>query len=291
MIERFKNGLKLVQASWAVLRADRELLVLPILSLLSSIGLIAMVFFGLFVDDVRIARLTGEAPMPDAFEWMILAVVGYALTYIAIFFNVALVCAADERMSGGDPTVRSALSDASRHALAIAPWALVSVVAALILRVLRERAGIVGRIAARILGFAWGVLTYLVLPVLILEGLTVREAIARSKDLLVKTWGEAASGEVGMSLVTFVALLAGVPFALLIGGGGQPGWVLLAVILFVVWVLLVSVVMGALNMVFRVAIYRYAADGETPAEFEGLDLEGIFGPGGRRSPLGGGAAA
>ena len=286
MIERFRNGLRLVQASWNVLKADRELLVLPILSFLSSAALLAVVFFGLFADDLSLIRDNAPLPAPTAFEWIVLGLATYALSYITIFFNVALVCAADDRMTGGDPTVASALSDARRHAAAIAPWALISVIVSFLLRAIEERAGILGRIVAGLLGLAWALITYLILPVLVLEDLTVREAITRSKDLFVRTWGETVSGEIGMSVVTFCAVLLALPPLLLIGGGGQPAFVGLAVALGVAWIIVVAVVMGALNVVFRVALYRYAADGEAPEGFEDLDLGNVFPPKRRRGLFG-----
>ena len=286
MIERFRNGFRLVQASWNVLKADRELLLLPILSFLSSAALLALVFFGLFADDLTVIRDNGPMTTPTPFEWIVLGLAAYALSYITIFFNVALVCAADDRMTGGDPTVGSALSDAWRHAAAIAPWALVSVIVSLALRAIQDRAGILGRIAAGLLGLAWALITYLILPVLVLEGLTVREAIARSKDLFVRTWGEAVSGEIGMSMVSFVAVLLALPPLLLIGGGGQPALIVVAVVLGLAWVLVVAVAMGALNMVFRVALYRYAADGQAPDGFEDIDLGNVFPPKRRRGLLG-----
>ena len=286
MIERFRNGFRLVQASWNVLKADRELLLLPILSFLSSAALLALVFFGLFADDLTVIRDNGPMTTPTPFEWIVLGLAAYALSYITIFFNVALVCAADDRMTGGDPTVGSALSDAWRHAAAIAPWALVSVIVSLALRAIQDRAGILGRIAAGLLGLAWALITYLILPVLVLEGLTVREAIARSKDLFVRTWGEAVSGEIGMSMVTFLAVLLALPPLLLIGGGGQPALIVVAVVLGLAWVLVVAVAMGALSMVFRVALYRYAADGEAPDGFEDMDLGNVFPPKRRRGLFG-----
>ncbi len=286
MMERIRNGFRLVRASWGVLRADRELLVLPILSFLSSAALLTVVFFGLFADDLSVLRENGPIAMPTPFEWIVLGLVTYALSYVTIFFNVALVCAADDRMTGGDPTVRSALSDASRHAAAIAPWALVSVIVSCVLRAIEDRGGIFGKIAAGLLGLAWALITYLILPVLVLEGLTVREAVTRSKNLFVKTWGETVSGEIGMSVISFLAVLVALPPLLLIGGGGQPVLVAIAVALGLSWVLIVAVAMGALNMVFRVALYRYAADGEAPVGFEDLDLGNVFPPKRRRGLLG-----
>ena len=219
-VERIRTGLRLVQASWDVLRADREMLLLPVLSMLASLSLLALGFFGLLRGDVEIVRSAGALHVPGVSEWITLAVLIYLLSYVTIFFNVALVFAADERMQGGDPTVGSAIAQAWQHAVAIAPWALVSVVVSGIIRAIEERGGFVGRIIGGMLGLAWALITYLVLPVLVLEGLTVREAITRSKELFVKTWGETVSGEIGMGLIGFLALAVPMPALFLIGRGG-----------------------------------------------------------------------
>lgn len=286
IVERFKNGLRLLQASWNVLRQDREMLVLPILSALSSVALLVVVFFGMFADDLQVLRDGGELAPPTAGQWIVLGLVSYLLTFITIFFNVAQVCAADDRMTGGDPSIGSALSDATKHLTAIAPWALVSMVVSMVLRAIEERGGWIGKIVAGMLGLAWALITYLVLPILVIEGIGVREAITRSKELFVKTWGETVSGELGMSLVAFVAVLVPLPFLLLIGGGGQPVMVGTAIALGVAWLLVVATVLGALNMVFRVALYRFASDGAAPEGFDHLDFAQMFPPKRRRRLFG-----
>jgi hypothetical protein len=278
VIERFKNGLRIVRASWDVLRADREMLVLPILSLLATLGIAALVFIGLFWDDIQLVRAGGDLLAPSVGDYIVLAVASYVLTFVAIFFQVAQVCAADERMSGGDPTLVSAIRGAASHASAIAPWALLAMVVSMILRAIEERGGWIGKIAAGALGLAWALITYLVLPILVIEGVGVREALRRSKDLFTTTWGETVSGEIGMSVVSFFLILAGLPVALLIGGGGQPELVIAATVLFVGWVLVVATVMGALNTVFRVALYRFAADGAAPEAFGEVDFASVFPP-------------
>lgn len=282
MMERIRNGLGLLRASWAVVRADRELLLLPVMSGLASLGVFALIFLGVFGDQLGVVRDGGALTSPTPFEWMLIALGTYALSYIAIFFNVAIVCAADERMSGGDPTLRSALADARQHARAIAPWALISVVVSTVLKSIEDRGGIAGKIIAGVLGLAWALITYLVLPVLVLEGVGVREAIARSKDLFVRTWGESVSGQIGLSLVGFLAVLPVIPVLLLVAGGGQPELIIAAIVIGVAWCLLVAVLMSALTNVFRVALYRFALDGEPPAGFENVDFASVFPPKRRR---------
>jgi hypothetical protein len=290
IVERFRNGLRLLQASWNVLRQDREMLLLPVLSALSSIALLVVVFFAMFADDLQVLRDGGELAPPTTGEYIVLGLVAYLLTFITIFFNVAQIRAADDRMAGGDPTLRSAISDATKHLWAIAPWALVSMVVSMVLRAIEERAGWIGKIAAGLLGLAWALITYLVLPILVLEGIGVREAIARSKELFLETWGETVSGELGMSLVAFVAVLVPLPFLLLIGGGGRPVMAGIAIALGLGWLLLVATVMGALNMVFRVTLYRYASGEQPPEEFAGIDFGQVFPPKRRRGLFGASAS-
>src|SRR2546430_14490730 len=64
----------------------------------------------------------------------------------------------------------------------------------LILRAIAERFGFIGRIIAGAFGAAWGIITYLVVPVLIFEKIGPWAGVKRSGSLLRQTWGEAAGG-------------------------------------------------------------------------------------------------
>lgn len=280
---RIARSWRLVTASWSVLRQDRELILLPIISAVSAVALAVVVTLGLIREDADRYLATGEYGSFSAGTWIVIALLTYALSFITIFFNVAIMCAADDRMRGGDPTLGSALRDASEHVRAIAAWSLVSVVIQAIIRLIEERGGIIGKIAGTVVGVGWALATYLILPVLIFEGLDVRAALTRSKDLFKRTWGEMVSGQLGMAALGFVGFLLIVPVLLIVGGGGQPGMVAAAVVIAVVWAVVVSAVLSALNAVFRVALYRYATEGETPEAFGHIDFATLFPPRGRRS--------
>lgn len=280
---RIRQGWELTRTSWGVLRQDRSLIMLPVLSALAGVTIVAATLLTLLWDElpmIRDGRMTDNPFGPGS--WIVFAIVSYVLAYLSIFFNVALMCAADERMDGGDPTLSSALSAARDHARAIAPWAAVSVVVQSVIRQIEQRGGIVGQILGTIVGIGWALVTYLILPVIVFEGLGVREAFTRSKDLFRRTWGEMVSGEIGMSLVALGAYLLALPSVLLIAGGGEPEMVVLGAIVAIVWVGLVSAVFSAMNAVFRVALYRYATAGEAPAGFEDVDFAAIFPPRRRR---------
>jgi hypothetical protein len=275
-VGRFRNSLDLAKSSWSVLRADRELALLPLFSFIATL-IVAATFV---LPMIGLSHTTGADGAQNSVSPLVyvFGFVGYVvLAYVTIFFNAALVSAADERMRGGDPTLGSALRGAASRAGQILPWAIVSATVSIVLRAVQERGGIVGRIAAGFAGMAWSLVTFLVLPVLVIEGLSVGAAIKRSSELFRRAWGEQVIANAGIGLIGFVAVLAGLPVLLL----ATTGIVVLQVIgiaAFVAWVALVACVTMALSGIFQTALYHYAANGMPPAAFASTTLEHAFVP-------------
>ena len=259
---------ELAKASLEVLRADKELLLLPVLSFVASafVGATFLIPTLLVVDQ--------ESPLT-----YVIAFVAYvALAYVTIFFNTALVAAADERLQGGDPTLGSALRGASKRAGRIFPWAVVSATVSILLRTLEQRGGIFGRIAASLAGLAWGLVTFLVIPVLVIEDVPVRDAIRRSGELFKRTWGENVVAMVGFGLLGFVAVLPAVALVGLAVASGNATVAVIAVAVAVVWIIGVAVVLSALNAIFQTALYRFAADGQPVGPFTPEIMGSAFAP-------------
>ena len=269
---RIARTIELAKAAWQVLNADKELLLLPAMSFIATLAVAAS-----FVAPIL---LTGEGTRvedPGAIGYVLMFVAYVALAYITIFFNAALIHAANERLEGGDPTLRSALAGAARQAGSILPWAIVSATVSIILRAIEERAGVIGRVAAGIAGIAWSLVTFLVLPILVLEGIGVRDAVTRSGRLFKQTWGENVAAQVGFGLL---GSLAALPGALVIGLGIKAGGsvAFAAIVVGVVWMLLVAMVVTALSGIFQTALYRYAAGRESSNAFGGGELQSAFAP-------------
>jgi len=270
---RISRTIELAKASWQVLKADKELLLLPVLSLIATI-LVAATFLAPILLGGGATAL--ENPGPVGYVLLFAAYV--VLAFITIFFNSALVYAANERLDGGDPTLGSAIRGALMRVGRILPWAIVSATVSIILRAIEERAGAFGRIVSAIGGVAWSLVTFLVIPVLVIEGVGVGEAIKRSGALFKKTWGENVAAQVGFGLIGFLAMLP----AFLIGAGAVAAGGAIAVIgigAAVVWVLTVVMVLSALNGIFQTALYRHAAGIEAGSgPFGAGELQAAFQP-------------
>jgi len=274
---RFQNSIELAKASLNVLRGDRKLVMLPVLSSIATL-IVAVSFI------VPIAIVSNNAGGIGPAAW-ILGAVGYFLAaYVVVFFNAALVYAADAHMHGTTVTVGQALKFASSRSHVLLPWALLSASVSIVLRALEQRGGIFGRIIGALAGIAWSLVTFLVLPVLVVEGLGPVAAVKRSGELFKRTWGEQVISNAGIGLIALLAIVVGaIPAALLFLVGGPI--VFVGIALFVAWVIAVSLVSSALTGILSMALYRFATDGQVPG-FDTNELRGAFRPRNRRGMFG-----
>jgi len=268
---RFQNSVALAKSSWQVLRDDKQLTMLPLFSMLSTlvVAVVVLLPIGLIVRDGS-GGYSGSKPL----VWILGFAGAVALTYIAVFFNAALVFAANSRFQGEPVTVGEAIHAARARAHVLLPWAVVSATASVVLRAIEQRGGVVGRIVGSIAGVAWSVVTFLVLPVLVFEGIGPIAAVKRSGELFKHTWGENLMTNAGIGLIGLVAMLAGaLPLVLFLAIGGPIAVVGIGI--FVCWFLAVTVVTTTLTGIFQTALYRFATGTPVPG-FEPAQLEGSF---------------
>jgi hypothetical protein len=274
---RIRRTFELAKSSWRVLQHDRELLVLPVLSfVVSAMVLVPLLVVAFAYTDGTTTNAAGEESADPAMI-AIFVVGALAISVVSVFFNGALVAGAHQRFTGGDPTIGSALGKAARHLPGLVGWALLTATVGLILQALRERAGFLARFVIGLVGAAWDVATFLVVPAVIIDDNGAIEGLKRSASLLHQTWGENIAARVGFGLLGLVLVIPGVVLGGLAVAAGGP--VLIAGILVaVVWIALVVVVITALSAIFQTALYMYATTGSMPTGFETTDLRQTFGP-------------
>ena len=273
---RIHNTWQLAKTSWAVLKKDRELLWIPVLSFLASAAVMVVVLVLTFVT-LSTTSSHGDTSMEINPAMIVVFLVGAMLLgIISVFFNGALVAGAHERLTGGDPTVRSAVGRAFTRIGGLVPWALITTTVGLVLQALRDRAGFLGRIVTHMLEMAWEVVTFLTVPAIVIDNLGAIEGLKRSASLLRRTWGENIAARVGFGLLGFVLIL---PAAIVAGLFIASGWTVLMAIGLIAgaaWVAVVVVVLTALNAIFQTALYLYATTGMPPSGFEQAPLAQTF---------------
>ena len=271
---RISNTIALAKVSWRVLRKDRELLLIPVLSFLASITVLALIWLPT-LSTIDTSALAGESEDPGAVLLLVGIITAMALSIISVFFNGALVAGAHERLSGGDPTVRSAVGRAFSRLPGLLPWAILTGTVGLILQAARERAGWLGRFVVNMVGMAWQTATFLVVPAIVIDDHGAVSGLKASAALLKRTWGENIAARVGFGLLGLVAIIPAVLVVVATGALGGAALVL-GILVAVPYLALVVVVLTALNAVFQTALYLYATTGSVPTEFDDSNLQASF---------------
>ena len=275
MFEKFSRSWDLVKASASVLRADKELMLYPILS--SVAALLVMATFAVPAFALKLF---------DNGFGVLGAAVGFAFYFcqytVIVFFNSALVAAATIRLEGGDPTFSDGIRAAKARLPAILGYAAIAATVGMLLQALKDRDNnIVVRLIGSGLGVAWTLATFLVVPVLVNRNVGPIDALKESLTLLKRTWGENAIGNVGIGavfgLITFGVVAIG---ALLSFAAFQASLALAITVgaVFVLALLVLGVMQSALSGIYSAALYRYATAHETPDAFRGMALERAFAP-------------
>jgi Family of unknown function (DUF6159) len=274
------RGFRLAKASWTVVKQDRELLVLPVISFFCS--LIVMTVFGLGMWGIGLPA-KGESPSPGIYA--IGFVMYVALAFVTIFFNAAVIGTAMKRLQGQDAKISDGLALARQHIGKIFVWAVITATVGMILRTIQERSGVVGRILIGIVGIAWNVLTYFVVPVLLFEPVGVGDSIKRSATIFRQRWGEQFIGQATIGLAFFLVSIPVVLVGVLIAAAVP----ILGVPILIVAIGVLMAVAAACSGVFNAALYRYATTGEASGAFSVEDMNSSFRPrkGGRGSGPGG----
>ncbi|MGZ4136661.1 MAG: DUF6159 family protein [Actinomycetota bacterium] len=263
------RGFRLAKASWSVVKNDRELLWLPVISFFCS--LVVMAVFGLGMLGIGLPS-KGQSISPGIYA---LGFVMYvALAFVTIYFNAAVIGTAMKRLRGEDAKISDGLALAREHIGKIFVWALITATVGMILRQFQERAGLLGRVLVGLVGIAWSVLTYFVVPVLLFEPVGVGESIKRSGAIFRQRWGEQF---IGSATIGLAVVVIAIPVAI-VGGLIAAAVPLVGVPLLIVAIGGLMAIGAAGSGVFNAALYRYATTGEASGAFSVEDMNASFRP-------------
>jgi Family of unknown function (DUF6159) len=271
----------LIGQSFAILKSDEELMWLPIFSGIACLAVSVVVLSGgalLFLPELRVIGAAGGHGVPmtqGMWAWLFLF---YLVNYfVVVFFNVALVSAASDRLAGGHATIDQGLQMAWARKGKILQWALLAATVGILLRMLEERVGWLGRLIVSFIGIAWTLATYFVVPVLAAEDLGPIEALYRSAELFRKTWGEEVVGGFSFGVIFTLLALPAAIFPLYGASVGQSAMIAGTVLAVVYWLLL-SVVSAAVQGIFMAGLYQYATTGNVSGGFRRDDFAGAWQP-------------
>ena len=131
-------------------------------------------------------------------------IAAYAISFITIFFNVALAHVVVRRWQGEPVRLAARRRRRCRRALAIAGWAILTTTVGLVLQLLERLTLGISRI---VLGVAWSVASFFVVPVLVVERRRPVRALRRSGEIVRERWAEGIGGVTPIALATLMVVL------------------------------------------------------------------------------------
>lgn len=268
---RLSNGWQLANLSFATINQNRSLLLFPVFSSIALILVLATFFGGTFLlvgDEIETLMNNEEyGNLP-----------GYALIFfyylvnffVIVFFNAALIHCALKVLNGEETSVGDGLSFAFSRIEKIFAWSLLSATVGTLLQALQDM-GKIGEIVASLIGIAWSILTFFVVPILVYENLGVIDSVKQSGRLMKEKWGESLAANVSFGLFHFLAIIAAAVVFFLLTSVNM----ILAIVVSVLMVLVASTVISAARTVFVAAVYNHVT-GRPAGDFDGEMLDSVF---------------
>ena len=263
------RGWEMSKLSMSVVRKDPELMVYMIIAGVMSLACLIGMSMPQFLEMDWAVNADGSFTP----AYLMFSFVGYmVLSIVVVFWNCAIIANANIRLTGGDPKFADGVNAALKRLPIIIVWGIIAGTVGLLLKFLEGVARSSDHPAAAALatvihiigGLAWWVMTFFMIPHLILENKSIGDALKASKTTFFDTWGENIVSGLGIGAIAFlfgipiVALTIGMtivagPFGLLVGA------VLIG--LLIAWA-------NAAEQVAVVALFRYAKDKKMPQIYQ-----------------------
>lgn len=257
--------------SLKVLRENKQLVIFPILSgislvlILGSFFTIVLAGAGWDVDQVKESD-------SNALGYVFLFLYYLVNYFVVVFFNMALVHCTHLYFKGEEVSVEAGIRFSMSRIGAIFAWSMFAATIGMILRLISENLGTIGKIIIGLIGIVWSVATFFVVPVIAYENLGPINAFKRSADMMRQKWGERIGAGFSFGLLTLLGFLVfGVGLFLI----GSMFNFLIGVVLAVLGVLLVSAVVSATKMIFISAVY-HNINGDPVEHFNQQMIDNLF---------------
>ena len=265
--------LELMKASWQILKKDRELLLFPVISGICCISVMA-IFIIQALDHGWLRNLAAQATAQQKnTAYMFMFLYYYCNYLVIIFFNSAIIACAVIRMEGGNPTLADGLQAAVNRFPQIAGWALIAATIGFLLGMVESGSRRGRGIIAAIFGIAWSMVSYLAIPLIVVEKTNPLFALDRSFFLMQKTWGEQVVGNFSFGLIFTLFSLPVLPLVLVMNKyWGTP----LMLPIFsgaIIYLIILGIFQSALQTIFNAVMYIFARDGKVPDGFSSVQLK------------------
>ncbi len=272
VFQRIRTGWQLTKAALKVLQKDKELILYPLCAAFGILCLVVLFFFIAIGSDIMISLATPS--LANSTRYIFIALFLLTAYVVSVFFEAAIISATLQRCEGKNPTFSSGLSLPTKRIISLVLWAILLTLVTIFIQMIRnlsrgksKSVQTTSNIGASTLETGWHLLSFFVIPTIIIEDLSVFKAIQRSKYLFTKTWGENITTQFTTGALFLVLMLLGIiPFigAIILGNS-----LLLTVtgIFFLIWTIVIILISTTINGILIALLYAYATGRKISKEY------------------------
>ena len=277
-VGRLKASWLLFKEAWRFLKADTEMLWIPLITAVLNLLLFGTLIagFGLLImgGDITLSQ-EGEPSSTIELVFLFLCYVIGAFTFA--LSQAAITNTVYTRVHNGDATLLDSLRAAFSHWFSLLLWSIITSTVGLVLRVIAERSRLGIIIVAAVLGVAWSVLTYFVVPAMVIDKKSAFASIGTSARVFKMTWGETIVSNIGLGLALLVihlgAIFSVLSLSFLCFAVGLELLVIPILIIYALFIVIMVLIQASLEGVLKTLLYVYAAEGVIPPNFDRELLE------------------
>jgi hypothetical protein len=248
---RLSNGWTISLNSFAVLKENRQLILFPILSGISMVLVISSFVVVLFASSGwDIDALRDQSTVARYGLLFLYYLINY---FVIVFFNTALIHCTHLYFQGEKPTIGQGLRFSLQRIGAILSWAVFAATIGMILRLLQERLGSIGKIITGLIGIVWSIATFFVVPIIAYENLGPLSALKRSAAMMKDKWGESLGATFSFGIIQLLGVFLLVIPSFLLGWLIHP---VVGIIVFALGFFAILTVLSAAKVIFVSAVYH-----------------------------------
>ena len=269
------RGWKMSKLSMSVVKKDPELMIYMFIC--GFLSLLAMIGMSLPQYLEQSWTVDAEGQMTGAYMGFVFT--GYMVISIVVtFWNSAIVANSHIRLTGGDPKFMDGVSAAMSKIHIIVLWGIIAGTVGLLLKILNQAArgkkggaAVFAMILTAIGAAVWWMMTFFMIPHMILENQSLGESLQSSKSMFHKSWGENITSGLGINLIGgfFVVLIAILTFVVAVALG--PLWYI-GVGIGAIGIAIALAWTNAAEQVAVTALYLYSKNGKMPEIYQNLGM-------------------
>ncbi|ABS77987.1 hypothetical protein CbuD7D7780_06655 [Coxiella burnetii] len=275
-MSRFTRGWEIGKQSFSIIRANKKLLIYPLISIIVCMFLLLLIAMPLWHLELNHWQ-TGQSNFSKNLIVILLFLgILYLCNFVIAFCNAAFMASIMAYFDQRPATVAEGFRVAKSRFWAIMGWSFISSTFGATIRLVGSRLNNLAFVAAIFAGITWTIISYFVIPVIILEKIGPIKAIKRSSQWLQKTWGTSLTANFNLGILFLIPRLL-VLLPLLIGFYlPSTNAALLGSSITAILLILLYMFSNGLHNILRCVLYHYATTGKSPPSCNPALLQTAF---------------